>query len=161
MQSGWESELSGFLSELSLLQDELLELLGQKRQALAAADADSLAAIQPRENDLVARLQQCQERRSVMLDQAAGQGLPADSLRRLSGSLPTEQQDLLREQFTQSAMKSRLIQHHSLTNWVLIQRTLLHLSQVLEIIATGGRLQPTYGKGTSAGHSGSLVDHAA
>jgi hypothetical protein len=29
---------------------------------------------------------------------------------------------------------------------VIAQRTLIHLSQLLEIIATGGRLQPTYGR---------------
>jgi len=54
-----------------------------------------------------------------------------------------------------------LLQHHSLVNWVVIQRTLLHLSQMLEIIATGGRLQPTYGKGESSTASGTLMDWAA
>ena len=60
----------------------------------------------------------------------------------------------------------RLLQHHSLTNWVLVQRTLIHLSQVLEIIATGGRLKPTYGKDDSAdsggfpGRSGGLANLA-
>ncbi|MCU0373434.1 MAG: hypothetical protein MUE56_09370, partial [Ignavibacteria bacterium] len=29
----------------------------------------------------------------------------------------------------------RLLQHQSLTNWVLAQRSMLHLSQLLEIIA--------------------------
>ena len=40
----------------------------------------------------------------------------------------------------------RLLQHQSLTNWVLAQKALLHVAQMLEIIATGGRLKPTYGK---------------
>jgi hypothetical protein len=31
---------------------------------------------------------------------------------------------------------------------------------MLEIIATGGRTQPTYGKGRSAEHSGALMDQA-
>ncbi len=57
--------------------------------------------------------------------------------------------------------RARLLQHQSLTNWVFVQRTLIHLSQMLEIIATGGRLHPTYGKGDTADTSGNLVDQEA
>jgi hypothetical protein len=68
----------------------------------------------------------------------------------------------------EAAERSRLLQHQCLTNWVLVQRTLLHLSQLIEIIATGGRLQPTYSNSTDR-HSphggamvgGALVDRAA
>jgi hypothetical protein len=44
---------------------------------------------------------------------------------------------------------------------VLVQRSLLHLSQLIEIIATGGRPQPTYGNGPERQNCGSLVDRAA
>jgi hypothetical protein len=57
--------------------------------------------------------------------------------------------------------RTRLLQHQSLTNWVLVQRSLLHLSQLIEIIATGGRLKPTYGNGSDRQSSGALVDRAA
>ena len=50
--------------------------------------------------------------------------------------------------FDEAAERSRLLQHQSLTNWVLVQRSLLHLSQLIEIIATGGRPKPTYGNGS-------------
>jgi hypothetical protein len=55
----------------------------------------------------------------------------------------------------------RLLQHQSLANWVLAQRVMLHLSQLLEIFATGGRLQPTYGRGEMPTSSGALVDREA
>ena len=61
----------------------------------------------------------------------------------------------------EATARMRLLQHHSLTNWVLVQRTLIHLSQMLEIIATGGRLKPTYGKDDSVNSGGFLVDQAA
>jgi hypothetical protein len=41
-----------------------------------------------------------------------------------------------------------------------VQRTVLHLSQMLEIIATGGRTQPTYGNSPRAHRGGSLIDQA-
>ena len=64
-------------------------------------------------------------------------------------------------QVNEAAAQMRLLQHQSLTNWVLAQRSILHLSQLLEIIATGGQLQPTYGRGDSPTPSGALVDKEA
>ena len=55
----------------------------------------------------------------------------------------------------------RLLQHESLTNWVLAQRTLLHLSQMVEIIATGGHTKADIWKSREPGARGALVDRAA
>ncbi|MEX0586964.1 MAG: flagellar export chaperone FlgN [Pirellulales bacterium] len=149
------------LTELSAVQDELLAFLTVKRKLLGAADAVGLAGMQHRELDLTERLQRCHERRGELLAQAAGQGLPSDSLRALGASLPKSERQSLDDSMRQAAARSRLLQHHSLTNWVLTQRTLLHLAQLLEIIGTGGRTSPTYGKGELRGASGAMVDHAA
>ena len=67
----------------------------------------------------------------------------------------------LGQQVKQSAARMRLLQHHSLANWVLAQRSLLHVSQLLEIVATGGRLQPTYGDTESVHAGGGLVNQHA
>ena len=107
------------------------------------------------------RLQACQERRQALLAQAAAEGLPANDLKSLADALPASERSALSPRIREAAARMRLLQHHSLTNWVLVQRTLIHLSQVLEIIATGGRLKPTYGKGDSVDSGGVLVDQAA
>jgi hypothetical protein len=93
------------------------------------------------------------------LARAGADGLPADSIRSLAGRLPggSGMQAAVRE----AAERSRLLQHQCLTNWVLVQRSLVHLSQMIEIIATGGRPKPTYGKGSERAPSGALVDRAA
>jgi len=67
----------------------------------------------------------------------------------------------LTTQMHDAATRGRILQHKSLSNWVLVQRWLIHLSQLLEIIATGGQLQPTYGKDATNSSGGSLVDQAA
>jgi hypothetical protein len=117
--------------------------------------------MQRRELDLTARLERCHERRAELLAQAAGDGLPSDSLRALGSALSKSERKPLDDSIREAAARSRLLQHHSLTNWVLTQRTLLHLAQLLEIIGTGGRTSPTYGKGEPRGASGALMDHAA
>ncbi|MBI3464526.1 MAG: flagellar export chaperone FlgN [Planctomycetes bacterium] len=160
MEIRWEEELSALLTDLSAVQTELLDLLSRKRQLLVKADLDALAELQPDEEQLAARLQVCHDRRAALLQQAAERGLPAASVRDLTAALPRDQRQELTPRVKQTAARARLLQHQSLANWVLAQRTVLHLSQMLEIIATGGRLQPTYGKENSAAAGGSLVDQA-
>jgi hypothetical protein len=142
----WEAEFAELLGELSAAQSELLDLLAEKRTALRQADSDALGAIADQEGLLVARLQECQDRRLRLLAQAASEGRPALNLRALARSLSPAQHRQLMPQIDEAARRARTLQHESLTNWVIAQRTLIHLSQLLEIIATGGRLQPTYGR---------------
>jgi len=161
MQIQWETELAGLLNDLCATQDELIGVLTEKRGLLVAADTAGMLAMQGREQELLARLQSCHQRRGELLAQAAAVGLPSDSIRSLAASLPVRRSGAVNDRVQEAASRARLLQHHSLTNWVLAQRTLLHLSQLLEIIATGGRLRPTYGKAQPVDSSGSLVDQAA
>ena len=158
--TNWEGDLAELLSELSSIQGELLLVLAEKRQFMAAGDVDSMTAIQDREQQLCQRLEACHDRRRALLELAKSQGLPSDSIGKLAESLPNGPGQL-GKQVKDAATRTRLLQHHSLTNWVLAQRTLLHLSQLIEIIATGGRLQPTYSKGESVFSRGALVDREA
>ncbi|OHB85816.1 MAG: hypothetical protein A2V98_12850 [Planctomycetes bacterium RBG_16_64_12] len=160
METAWESELATFLTQLSAVQDESLEILTRKRQLLVAADTAGLADVAKREEALIEKLQGCLARRGQLLEQAAGEGLPSESIRSLTAALPDRAKRELTDQVNQAARRTRLLQHHSLTNWVLVQRTLIHLSQILEIIATGGQMQPTYEREESLHASGALVDRA-
>jgi hypothetical protein len=161
MQTSWEPELAQLLNDLLSVQGELLAMLCRKRELLVAADTAGLAAMAPQEEQLLGTLQECFRRREQLLVRAGQEGLPSESLQTLSGALPKPQRERLDGNFRAAHARARLLQHHSLANWVLVQRTLIHLSQMLEIIATGGRLQPTYGAGEPVQTAGSLVDRAA
>jgi hypothetical protein len=160
MQPPWETELAAFLQRLSAVQGRTLEVLARKRQMLVEADVPGLEAVGHEERQLVESLQQCLDQREELLGRARQDGLPSDSIRSLTKALPGQGRRDLLDQVQQASLRSRLLQHHSLANWVLVQKTLIHLSQLLEIIATGGRLQPTYGKDQCAGPTGALVDRA-
>jgi hypothetical protein len=161
MHDTWESDIAALLAELAAVQTALLGVLTEKRQLLASGDIESLSLMASREQELVDRLQACHNRRQELLDLAKQQGLPADSIRSLSTTLPLESRSRLEPSMEEAAERSRFLQHQSLTNWVLVQRSLLHLSQLIEIIATGGQLKPTYGNGSNRQASGALVDRAA
>ncbi len=142
----WEADFADLLGELSAVQSEMLSALAEKRTVLMQADGESLTAINEREGRLVGRLQHCLDRRLRLLSRASDEGRPAPNLRILAQSLPAAQHRQLAPRIDEASRQARALQHETLTNWVIAQRTLIHLSQLLEIIATGGRLQPTYGR---------------
>lgn len=161
LPADWDSDFTSLLDELTNVQTELLAVLEQKRRLLGQMDSDGLEAIQGREGALVERLQRCQEQRQVLLDQATAVGMPAPNLRTLAQARGSERHRATAPRLQQAQMQARLLQHHALTNWVIAQKTLLHLTHLLEIVATGGRLQPTYGQiGEPAPASGLLFNHA-
>jgi flagellar biosynthesis/type III secretory pathway chaperone len=160
MDIAWESELAKLLSRLSDAQQQLLKLLDRKRETLIKRDHAALSALVPEEEKLCAELQACHERRQHLLEQAAAAGMPADSIRSLSHALPLGESQSLSRSLDEATRRSRLLRHHCVSQWVAMQRTMLHLSHMVEIIATGGQLKPTYGKGGAAATSGALMDQA-
>jgi flagellar biosynthesis/type III secretory pathway chaperone len=157
----WEAELTALLDELTSVQDELFQVLDAKRERLMTADCEGIEALQLREEQICQRLEQCHQRRGELLAEAQRRGLPSDSVTTLASSVSKDPAGKLGKQAKTAAANMRLLQHQSLTNWVLAQRALLHVSQLLEIIATGGRLQPTYGDTDTMHNRGSLVDQEA
>ncbi len=157
----WDQELALLLAELSAAQVELLNVLGDKRRLLLAGDLAGLAPVQQREAQLAERLERCHQQRKRLLAWAAEDGVPAESLRALSAVVSPTERPQISAQLQAAQARQRLLEHQSLANWVVVQRTLVYLSHVLEIIATGGRSQPTYGKDSPPTQSGNLVDQAA
>ncbi len=157
----WEANVAELLSDLSAVQTELLDVLKLKQTRLLQADTRGLADLAPREQALISRLEACHAFRQRLLDHARGEGLPAASLTDLAKALPAVERGTVQRRIDAARSRLRLLQHHSLTNWVFVQRTLIHLSQMLEIIATGGQPEPTYKKEQKPSSLGSLVDHAA
>jgi hypothetical protein len=161
MQTNWENEVAQLLNDLLAVQDDLFVNLAKKRELLIALDLAGLTAIAPEEEQLIDRLQQCVERREQLLAKAGQEGLQARSVQALAQALPPESRGELPDRIVQASSRARLLQHQSFTNWLVVQHKLIHLSQMLEIIATGGRLQPTYGKGEPVNSSGAIADWAA
>jgi hypothetical protein len=171
METAWDSELATLMTDLLATQEETLGVLARKRELLIAGDGEGLMSLAAEEERLVERLKGSLDERDRLLKLAAEQGLPHKNLQMLSESLPkAEISRERREQIKLAKARSRLLRHQSLTNWVVAQRTLIHLSQMLEIIATGGRLRPTYDKVQSnvsdsrqcvGAGTGALVDQEA
>jgi len=160
MEPSLESELARLLGDILTVQGDLLSVISKKRECLADPDAEGLDAIGVEEQRLSAVLAECMQRREHLLEVARKGGLPNDSLDSLSRALPRERRDAIHANVQRAKHQAKLLRTESLTNWLIIQRTLLHLSQMLEILATGGRKTPTYGDKQPVGATGGLVDQA-
>ncbi|MCS7237761.1 MAG: flagellar protein FlgN [Thermoguttaceae bacterium] len=165
----WEHRIGQFLAEVSELQEKCLAVLKEKQAAIARLEMEKLTELQAQTLALTQQLEQCQRHREELLAEARAAGYSVQSLRQLLQELPASQLELARRRqlelrVQQSAWHWRLLEHQALANWLLLQRTLLHLSQLLEIIATGGQPVPTYcigPRGDSLADSasgGNLVD---
>lgn len=159
-QASIEADVAALLNDLLSGQGELMAVLNRKRNMLAAMDHEGLAAIAGEEQRLLGVLQECLARRQALLARAASAGLPAGSIQALAQALPAANRAPLARQVATANSRTRLLHTQNLTNWIIIQRTLIHLSQLLEIIATGGRPRPTYGKSPSVAH-GALLNQEA
>jgi hypothetical protein len=158
MATALETQLAGLLEELLELQKETLEMLEQKRQLLRQGDVAALASTGEPEQALLRRWEACLRRREELLAQASAQRVPAQNLERLAAAIARPEREKLGKQLKLAKSQARLLQHQALTNWVVIHRCLLHLSQLLEILTTGGQSEPTYGKDHASLQSGALVD---
>jgi hypothetical protein len=158
----WESEIVALLDELMQAQDAMLDVLSQKRQCMARNDLEGMQALDASEEQARQRLEACHRRRQQLLRAARQRNLPCESLGKLAGSPLVGARGDLGKQVQAASARLRLLQHESWTNWVVAQRSLLHYSQMLEILATGGRPDPTYkDNGVVPRRGGALLDQEA
>jgi hypothetical protein len=155
-----ESQLAALLERLSAAQRDLLSLLAAKRELIVRRDHSGLDGLAAREEQLGEELRACLAERERLLAEADAQGLPNQSLADLSAALPKSGSAELGGAVAEARQRASLIRHECLAQWVAVQRTVLHLAQMLEIIATGGRTAPTYGKGPRIASGGALIDQA-
>lgn len=157
----WDSELATLLSELSSVQGDLLKVLAEKRQVILRGDAPAMNGLAARETEIMTRLEMCHRRRSELLSDAKASGMPATTLTDLARRVSPSDGAKHQRELKNATQNLRKLQSESLSNWVLAQRSLLHVSQLLEIIATGGKIRPTYEKDASTHVRGNLVDSEA
>ena len=158
----WEAEIVALLGELTSVQDELFEALSAKRDCMARRDFEGIVPLDEREEQVRCRLEACQQRRQQLLSAARQRNLPSDSLGGLANSAIIPGREKLSSRVKETSARMRLLQNECLTNWVVAQRSLLHYAQMLEILATGGRPDPTYKeRGAPVTNGGMLVDQEA
>ncbi|MDR1385872.1 MAG: flagellar protein FlgN [Planctomycetaceae bacterium] len=160
----WQHQLSKFLKSLLSAQQETITLLERKQSLFAANDLTAIETMIPQERQAAETLQQCLAERQKLLQDAAAEGLPSESVGMLARAVVPDQDEEFWRIFRTTQYQSSLLRQHNITNWVVTQRGLLHISQMLDIIAARGQPRPTYTRNHSKNigtTGGSLMDRKA
>lgn len=157
----WEPEIDQLLDDLLETQQSMLQLLQTKRQAMTKRDLPAIESLQSEEESLGSRLADCHQKRREILDKATMAKLPSTDIQSLAAAIKTDKSPAIETKIKSVKQLTEQLRQHSLTNWIIAQRNLLHVSQLLEIIATGGNKTPTYGDGKPSAHNGFVLDQEA
>jgi len=142
--SHWQTQISTFLGETLQAQKETAALLERKRELFAKNDLAAIGALAKEEQAAADRLKQCLAEREKLLQYAAAEGLPAQSIEALAKAVVPYSDDEFFALLRSVQYQSQLLRQHNITNWIVTQRGMLHTSQMVEIIATRGKSRGTY-----------------
>ena len=146
-----------FLTHLETVQQELADLMSDKRTALTEIQGDALARISQEENVLVTRLQQLLRERHKILEFAQEHKLPSQSLWHLVKGVAGTDRDELIERIEAAQQMSARLRHESWVHWIISHRSYNHYTELIDLIAHCGHQPPTYHDGKGYSNAGGAV----
>ncbi|MDR0869529.1 MAG: flagellar protein FlgN [Planctomycetaceae bacterium] len=157
-----KQQILNFFKYLTAVQEKTLAVLQQKQSALVKPDRNVLSTLAAEEQEVLELLQQTRNEREQILTAAQQRGLNAGSVQTVCEQV-FEQQTEWKPLVDSLQERSRQIQFASLTNWTMSQKSLVHLTQILEFIETRGEGKTTYclSKNVPAVTGGGFIDKAA
>ena len=138
-----KTDLLDFLNQLIETQDQMLAVLSEKQKILVKPEKEALVRITTDEEHMVEKMQQMLNRREELLTAARLQNIVSDSIEQLCGRFFPQNVDV---QKMLDAVKHRAHQIHLLayTNWTMSRKSMIHVSQILELLETRGQGKTTY-----------------
>jgi hypothetical protein len=143
------------MAELARDVEDLLLAVDENQAALSVAYRDKRAAIREAngaeidrltqiEESLIAELQVQLRRREQILQQARKLGLPAESLTRVVETFDEPLRERLLAQIEQTRRVTDSNRRESWILWIVCKQSLRFFSDVIDLIASGGRRNPVY-----------------
>jgi hypothetical protein len=163
------AELARDIEDLLVAIDETQAALANtyrdKRAAIRHANGGEIDRLTMIEETLVADLQAHLRSRERILQQARQLGLPADSLSSVVRTFDEPLSERLLAQIEQTQRVADANRRESWILWIVCKQSLRFFSDVIELIANGGRRAPVYlarpGAVAELSTGGSLLDAQA
>jgi hypothetical protein len=161
LSAAWADAAEAFLRDLITVQEGLLAELTKRRQRPVTVEHDA-SGVTADQQTLLERLEHCRTRRAELLQSAATAGRKAQTLRTAVAALADRATGRrLQALVADAESAARRLRLEGMTHWMLAQRSLAHVGQLLEILATVTPQSPTYGNGVVSTARGGLLDEAA
>lgn len=148
-----------FLKQLASAQEKTLKILQEKQTLLVKPEQKALTEIAVEEADALDQLRLAVEKREKILTEAREQGHDVETVQELCEKLFPNNFEA-KKLLNIAQNRSRQLRFLALTNWTISQKSIIHLSQLLEMIETKGQGKTTY-KPTKNSEGGGLVDRVA
>jgi hypothetical protein len=142
------ADLPHDIEELLVAIDDTQEALGaayrDKREAIREANGPEIDRLTKIEEARVAELQVHLRRREQILQRARQMGLPADSFTTLAQTFREPVRESLLAHIAQTRRVTDENRRESWILWIVCKQSLRFFSEVVELIANGGRRAPVY-----------------
>ena len=156
-----KTDIQTFLTGLIETQNQLLAVLHKKQSLLVRPEKEALAAIEPEEEAMVENMQRMLNRREEILTAARMQNIPCDSIEQLCEHFFPRNVNV-QKMLIEAKSRTQQIQLLAYTNWTMSRKSLIHVSQILELLETRGQGKTTYSQRSKTDTSGGLqVDRVA
>jgi hypothetical protein len=139
-----EQDIEELLVSIDETQDTLSAAYRDKRAAIRQANSPEIDRLTKVEESSVADLQVHLRRREQILQQARQLGLPADSLTGVVQTFDEPHRERLLAQIEQTRRMADANRRESWILWIVCKQSLRFFSDVIELIANGGRRAPIY-----------------
>lgn len=154
-----KTKIIEFLKQLDAAQEKTLKILQEKQILLVKPESKALAKVAEEEVAAMEQLRLVLEKREEILLAAGEQGTEVESVQELCETLFPNNFEV-RKLLDLARSRTQQLRFLALTNWTISQKSMIHLSQLLELIETRGQGKTTY-KPTKGTEGGGLVDRVA
>lgn len=144
MTSAWFDELTRFTQVLEQSQQALLTVLRQRRQALRGATVLELERFNEAGRQSAQRLQLLGVWRQRLIADAQQQGESGETLVEILAHSVTPATEVLRGRLLMLQRRFVEVQREAWIEWVVTQRSSAYYTEVLDLIAHGGKTSPVY-----------------
>ena len=156
-----KTDIQNFLQQLIETQSQVLAILKKKQTILVKPEKEAIALVTAEEEEALNKMQNILKRREELLTAARLQNVQSNTIEQLCGHFfphNTEVQKLLDE----AKHRTHQIGLLAYTNWTIARKSLIHVSQILELLETQGQGKTTYQPQTHTDTArGGLMDRVA
>ena len=155
------TDILDYLINLTEAQDEVLVLLHEQQAVLVKPEKEALESITAEEEAILEKMRKMLDSREEILTAARLQNIPGDSIEQLCGHFFPHNVSV-RKLLDGAKHRTQQISILAYTNWMVGRKSMILISQIRELLETGGQGKTTYQPQPDAPQSrGGLVDRVA
>ena len=156
-----KTDLIDFLNRLIETQKQMLAVLHRQQAVLVRPEKEAMALVTADEEVVREKMQQVFSRREELLTAARLQNISGDSIEQLCEHFFPRNIEV-QKKLDEARHRRDQIRLLAYTNWTMSRKSMIHVSQILELLETRGQGKTTYHPRKDDGTpSGGFVDRVA